>query len=338
MLGSSTTHFPKLPPNLKGIKRTRTSNTTSLGIDCLDKLIEDGIPFPSIVLIDERNSKKYSKMLARLFVAEGFKTGQELMVVGTKKDTDELLESVPVEMTAAPTSASTSKPKLNEDPMKIAWRYNTAPQVAQMSMQEKFDLAKSLPKDTLDSSGLIQVYNGRNGQMNYDDLYSDLGKALKDQRFDVLSNSATSVLRFCVQDLATPLISGYSGDSLLAFLVRFKSRLMTCSAVAMVTLDGNLVDPECLKTIYSLVDTVFVFHSNVADSGTGGRMEIAKYPRCYGLVPFKRENCDFVYKTGRRTIEFRKLHLDPEGVDDAKVADDEPILPKLKELGVLATE
>ena len=329
MLGPGAASFPKLPPNLNGVKRTRTTNTTSLGIEAFDKLIEDGIPFPSIVLIDERRSKKYSRILTRLFIAEGIKTGQKIWISESKRgESEELLNSIPSEMSGPATSSDSQvKPRIAEDSMKIAWRYNTAPQVGvQSTSREKFDLAKSLPRSDIDSSKIKTCYYN-----SIDVLEEDLFKELKE--FDISKGSLTTALRICLPNLTSILISS---ENLVSFLVKLRAYVFSSASVAMITIDGDLVDEKTLKLICSLCDTAFTLYSNPSDT-PGGRLEIIKFPRCYGSAPLKRENCDFNYKDTRHTVELRRIHLDPEGLEQPEDSN-APLLPKLKELGVLATD
>ena len=156
-----STAYPKIPPSLKGVKYLRTANSTSLGLECLDKLVDDGIPFPSIVLVDEKNCRKIGRILQRIYISEAISQGQNVVIASPRKcDIEDILNSVPYEMVAS-TAASGSlqrKDPLFEENLKIAWRFQNAPQVnsSVSSSKPKYDLAKSRAKDEIVNCNLVE--------------------------------------------------------------------------------------------------------------------------------------------------------------------------------------
>uniref|UniRef100_A0A7E4ZVD5 Elongator complex protein 4 n=1 Tax=Panagrellus redivivus TaxID=6233 RepID=A0A7E4ZVD5_PANRE len=336
-------NYPKVPPKLPGVKHTRTANSSSLGADSLDKLLDDGIPFPSIVAVDERKSRQYSRTLTRLFIAEGYKTGQKVVIVSPRVgEADKYVDAVPIEM-AGGGGVKAGVAGTSSEELKIAWRFQSAPKIDSSiggSKAAKFDLAKSLSREEVEGSGLVATHHVR----TYAGLWTLLEAVLTSREADIHSPDTKHPVRIVLNEIGSPLFA--DSDGFVPFLVKLRAFLLQSTAVIMLTYDGAQLSPSDLNTIQTLSDSILVFHP-LADANKSvepptnanlaGRLEVLKQPRLYGNSLSRPEACDYSYKESRHTIEIRKLHLDPEGegFDTSSVA---PLLPEMQQLGVLADD
>lgn len=346
----SSVAYPKVPPNLKGVKHSRTANTTSLGLECLDKLFDDGIPLPSIILIDEKGSRKISKLLQRLFAAEGITHEQNVVVASPRKqELDDFLNSIPSETASSSSAASGTSATgarsnaMVEENLKIAWRYQSAPQISSSitTSKPKFDLGKSRMKMDVDNSGLIQTVFAN----TYDKLWKELEVILNSVMMEATQQGSKNPVRIIISGLGSPLFLDHSKASLTNFIVRLRAFTMASLATVMITVDGAQLESEVLESLHLVSDSVLNFfptperllrtHDSTAFAG---RLEVAKLPRLYGNSLFRPEFCDYSYKDTRHTIEVRKLHLDFDDGNEVDSKAVEPITDDLREMGILAPD
>uniref|UniRef100_A0AC35G908 Elongator complex protein 4 n=1 Tax=Panagrolaimus sp. PS1159 TaxID=55785 RepID=A0AC35G908_9BILA len=338
-----TSAYPKIPPNLKGVKHSRTTNTTSCGLESLDKLVEDGIPFPSIILIDEKCDQKVGKILQRIFVAEGLTQGQNVVVATPRKqDIEDLLNSIPSETASTGTaSGSGSSQKTGaaapEENLKIAWRFQSAPQInsSVSNSKPKYDLAKSRARMEVNESELIQTIYAN----SYEQLWKELQVILDSAEVEIVQTGSKTAHRIILSDLGSPLFLDHSTSTIASFLTHLRAYVMSSCSVVMLVIDGPNMKNEILETFHLCSDSILNFHPNGENSNDAyaGRLEIAKIPRLYGGTPFRPEFCDYTYKDTRHTLEIRKLHLNFDDSDNIDQSSVQPITEDLREMGILAS-
>uniref|UniRef100_A0AC34GVI6 Elongator complex protein 4 n=1 Tax=Panagrolaimus sp. ES5 TaxID=591445 RepID=A0AC34GVI6_9BILA len=340
-----STAYPKLPPTLKGVKHSRTSNTTSLGLDCLDKLIEDGIPFPSIILVDEKSSRKIGKILQRIYCAEAVIQEQKIIVASPRKaDLEDILNSIPSETASSGIAASgNSQKSTDEESLKIAWRFQSAPKISSSisNSKPKFDLAKSKARMEINESELVQTIFAN----SYEQLWKELEGVLSSPNVDITQPGPKTAYRIILSELGSPLFVDHSKAAITNFITRLRAFIMSSCATAMICIDGEQMDAEMLEYFHLISDSILNFYpiserlrSN-DPSAFNGRLEVAKIPRLYGNNLFRPEFCDYSYKDTRHTLEIRKFLLD---FDDSNNQMDtkslEPITDDLREMGILAPD
>jgi len=98
--------------------------TTSTGTWTLDNLLggHAGLPLGSSLLIEESGTTDFAGALLRFYAAEGITHGHTLHLVGVG---DQWIKELPGVIGAADASdlKQSSKVKVDEEKMKIAWRY-----------------------------------------------------------------------------------------------------------------------------------------------------------------------------------------------------------------------
>uniref|UniRef100_A0A914Y920 Elongator complex protein 4 n=1 Tax=Panagrolaimus superbus TaxID=310955 RepID=A0A914Y920_9BILA len=341
-----TTAFPKLPPNLKGVKHSRTSNTTSLGLDCLDKLIEDGIPFPSIILINEKSSRKIGKILQRIYCAEAIVQEQNVIVASPRKmDLEDILNSIPSETTSSGnmTASGISQKASNEESLKIAWRFQSAPKINSSisNSKPKFDLAKSKARMEINESELVQTIFAN----TYQQLWKELEGILNCPNVDITQSGPKNAFRIILSELGSPLFLDHSKAAITNFITRLRAFIMSSCATVMICIDGDQMDTEMFESFHLISDSILNFYPipehlrNANDpSAFTGRLEVAKIPRLYGNNLFRPEFCDYSYKDTRHTLEIRKFLLDFDDSNEMDTKSLEPITDDLREMGILAPD
>jgi elongator complex protein 4 len=121
----------------------------SSGVGSLDDVFGGGLPLGSLFLLKGDRRTGYSNLLLRYMAAQGLESQQTVLLLGTKRSISDILEELPtaVKIEDAIDDGDDSVPTLGMRPgrvmgavrtdekMKIAWRYQSLPQVSQSSLR-----------------------------------------------------------------------------------------------------------------------------------------------------------------------------------------------------------
>ncbi|VDM40596.1 unnamed protein product [Toxocara canis] len=251
---------------------------TSVGNSAIDRIMGGGLPMAGIYLVDEHNSRKYSSVLAKYFLAEGiFRLSKNflfeiifgfsgvchkhsLFVASPSRDPSDILTKLPekVEEKADETSEG---PTTAGEQMKIAWRYANVPKVnsslTNRKSKSQFDLTKTMDKTLIESCEILKYPSKSSNSItaSYSELWRELSRTLSSQKYRSLntrcdsSSSERNLLRIFVEgyirfitDFGSPMWEDSHLE--LKFLARMKAALNDCYAVLMLTMNSNGIDPE----------------------------------------------------------------------------------------------
>lgn len=99
--------------------------TTSTGIYTLDSLLggHAGLPLGSSLVMEESGTTDYAGALLRFYAAEGIVQGHHIHLVGHGEQWTNELPALVGAADASTETTSVGKVKVDEEKMKIAWRY-----------------------------------------------------------------------------------------------------------------------------------------------------------------------------------------------------------------------
>lgn len=170
--------------------------TTSTGTSSLDRLLGDGIPVGSIMLVREDEGTKYAQTLLKAFISQGIFSNHQNIVISP--DSERILSTLPSKKndssteTIVSSSASASSKSVqseNQEAMKIAWRYQNNPLISQnfnnLSAESfciPMDLSKNLSKETF-TENIFSIDFTSGDSHQFDVLYEGIEEvALKSHK------------------------------------------------------------------------------------------------------------------------------------------------------------
>ncbi|CAI8017665.1 Elongator complex protein 4 [Geodia barretti] len=313
----------------------------SSGVPSMDALLGGGLAVGTVLLIgkhkvidvlnfelslttaEEDVFASYSRLLLKMFLAEGVMCGHAVYLASASEDPTELLgdlpsavgeeekkESGPV-LDTSPTVPGSKK----ADQMKIAWRYQNLPKV-QSSFSNRFghffDLTSLMDPSRLASIDMTTFDVSRQlAARNSTDLY----RSLKTQIQSKIKSGDFSV---------------DSQNSLQQFLHSLRGLLRRAYAVALVTVPTHLMqDSVYVRQIERLCDSAVRIISfagsepNPLFQDYHGLFQLVKLPCLNSLTSHLPETLDLVFKLKRKSFSIEKRHLPPEFSDTASRAQED---------------
>uniref|UniRef100_A0A915ANS0 Elongator complex protein 4 n=1 Tax=Parascaris univalens TaxID=6257 RepID=A0A915ANS0_PARUN len=295
---------------------------TSVGNSAIDRLMGGGLPISSVYLIDERNSRNYSSILAKYFLAEGVSHGHNLFVASPSTDPSDVVSKLPEKIEETSREIA-ERSTLVDEPIKIAWRYANVPKVnsslANRRSKTQFDLTKTMNISSLKSCNISKYPLEGSSRASYSELWIELRRVLSLQKYCSLHSTTgdsssvdRSLLRIFVQDFGSPLWE----DSHLAlkFLAHIKAALNDRYAVLMLSMNSTAVDPHLKERIYSYCDVGFILEAvedglaSMFGDHFDGYFRIIKLPSVSSLGPHCPESSDLTFESHRRRFDVKILH------------------------------
>ncbi|KHN88365.1 Putative elongator complex protein 4 [Toxocara canis] len=299
---------------------------TSVGNSAIDRIMGGGLPMAGIYLVDEHNSRKYSSVLAKYFLAEGVCHKHSLFVASPSRDPSDILTKLPekVEEKADETSEG---PTTADEQMKIAWRYASVPKVnsslTNRKSKSQFDLTKTMDKTLIESCEILKYPSKSSNSItaSYSELWRELSRTLSSQKYRSLNTSCDSsssernLLRIFVEDFGSPMWEDSHLE--LKFLARMKAALNDCYAVLMLTMNSNGIDPERKDRIYSYCNAGFILETVEEGKAStfgdhfDGYFRIIRLPAIPSIGCHCPESSDLTFELHRRRFDVKILHLPP---------------------------
>ncbi|XP_074660622.1 elongator complex protein 4-like [Tubulanus polymorphus] len=348
----------------------------STGVPSFDHALGGGLAVGTVLMIGEDTYGSYSKMLLKYFLAEGVMSSHALFVASASDQnsaSDLVLKELPGAILDDPGGVNLddnkSSDSVDDDKMKIAWRYEHLPQFQGTIKSHRFghyyDLTKSMDAQNLDrvdktffEAGDVfrdhDCYDRVNNSMNpvYHKLLTEIKEKITTGGFCTAKQSTErNILRIGVHSLGSPLWGetshgGGSYDaSLPQFLLALRGLMRTAFAVCVLTIPTHIFqDAAFTNRLESLCDTAVCLESftgsekekNPAFKEYHGLFHIKKLPRLNSLQGHIPESNDMAFKLHRKKLTIETLHLPPELSETTSRSQEDPA-PRMQQTGCGAT-
>ncbi|KAJ2784472.1 Elongator subunit elp4 [Coemansia javaensis] len=267
---------PKPPPATR-INPHSAQLLVSTGVPALDDVLGGGLPVGGILLVEEDRQTGYSAVLMSCFASQAVAAGHRLCVVDADRDVDPKTQFPGWSGSASSVGAAEAPPPPpppaakggDEDPMKIAWRYQSLPRVDEadgsgdaqrgaaapgVPFCERFDLSLRISAaaveaaqiDVLDADCIRRMAGGEQYGGDMYQCVLDRVSGLIDGGFSSLQaappGADRNVLRISIQSLGSGFWRGSDSLSILRFLHRLRGILRYSYAVCMVSFPAHLYE------------------------------------------------------------------------------------------------
>jgi len=287
---------------------------TSTGIDAMDSLLGSGMALSTIIAIDEIGVQGHSAQIVRCFFAGGVVHGHSLFIASLDRDTNQILMDIPEE-SKVNEAANSSVPSMDE-PMKIAWRYESTPFVQSDLSQGKLGKRRewsSRRRIPLQSLPPVQCWpSSEHDHRSYENLYRWLVAS-----FESNNGAEKKLMRVVIDGIGSPLYS--DDENLLPFMVRLRSLTLRSHVIVLLTFNSMMMREETVARLQRYCDAVFRLEAIVDTNKEGqnlyascdGLFRIIKLPTLAGLRVTNPECVDLIYRIDHGQFEIQVLHLPP---------------------------
>ncbi|CEL57006.1 Elongator complex protein 4 OS=Bos taurus GN=ELP4 PE=2 SV=1 [Rhizoctonia solani AG-1 IB] len=224
------------------------------GLSSIDDILGlNGLPTGQVLLVRAPDPHSaWGSMVSRYFIAQGFVSGEAIVIVSPDDDTKELLGGCMWTSDAVTTPLDTDGQdpdvQLNES-IKIAWRYakmkqfsTTVPKRSGDQESATFDLTLKIPAQLIDRSRKIgQVINvplPQNTSSTCDTVITHIRKLL--QELNTTDASARRAIRIVIPDLGSPAWGDIQHTQIIRFLLALRGTLRGSPAAAFITLADTI--------------------------------------------------------------------------------------------------
>ncbi|XP_041472160.1 elongator complex protein 4-like [Lytechinus variegatus] len=324
----------------------------STGVPSLDHLLGGGLVVGSVLLIEEDTFGSYANLLLRYFLAEGVMCGHGLMVASAEEQPKHLLKALPHPVD----DDKETTQRMDEEKMKIAWRYQHLPQhqLSETGQQfgHSYDLNRLMGESRLTTVKTNCFYlpsekiSHHDNSINpaYQRLFSKVESEITEGGYSLTADAAKSqgvtnrnILRLGIHSLASPLWEvnsiQQSTVSLCRFLHALRGILRVSLAVCVLTIPTHLYQDESkVRRIERLCDTVIRLESFAgSDKETNpvykeyhGLFHIRRLPRLNSLTSYLPDSLDLAFKLRRKKLTIEKLHLPPDLSETVSRSQEDP--------------
>lgn len=359
-------------PQIKGTRPSLHNNLliVSTGVPSFDFILGGGLPVGSVILIEEDIYGHHAHLLLRYFLAEGVVTDHQLFLASAKEDPKRILKNLPFPVEGDKLLAEGSNTgkgtSTTDEPMKIAWRYESLPKVQSSSTSHhkfghSYDLSKTMTTDLLSRVKTETFYlpEELKGEMKshsflcptHQRLLQKIEEEIRGGSFLLTENSQPKqnlnrcVLRIGLQSFGSPFWwdqdasdSPDTSTSLCRFLHALRALLRNSLAVAMVTMPVHLLQELVeVRRLERLCDAAVKIESfagseketNPIFQDYHGLLHIKRLPRLNSLTVSTPDSMDLAFKLKRKKLTIEKLHLPPEFSDSASRPQEDVGLPSV---------
>ncbi|XP_018305557.1 elongator complex protein 4 [Mycetomoellerius zeteki] len=353
---SSGTRFKTRLPIIPGTRPSLRNSQLliSTGIPSLDSTIGGGLPIGSIFLIQEDKYGFYAKTVLKYFMAEGIVVSQSVLIASQDVQSSKFVSGLPAVINNSEEHTKTTNNE--EEPMKIAWRYqnmkivDSTPTGGQ-TFGHYYDLTKQMQKDFLDHADIKQWEfneemtldeNSTFKNAAYTDLLCTVEKTLRDGQYFLskTEQKTKKILRIAIHSLGSRLwlsdTEKYSDCDLLKFLYCFRALLRNSYAVGVVTVPVNNFNSNfVIERIEHLSDIAIGLESFAGSAKAlnplykeyHGLLHIKKLCALNGLSHGSSQHRDLAFKLRRKKFLIEVLHLPPEFEDTSQREQDDTVAP-----------
>uniref|UniRef100_A0A8D8M5G9 Elongator complex protein 4 n=1 Tax=Cacopsylla melanoneura TaxID=428564 RepID=A0A8D8M5G9_9HEMI len=330
---SAAPRFTSLPGTK--VSAVRSLLLTSTGIITLDPIIGGGIPVGSILLLEEDEGSTYSKLMLKCFLSVGLSCGHPLFIATQKTAPQSVAKELMPSLEETNVPEHKLLPKDSQDELKIAWRYQNAPQLdstrsSPSSFSQVFDLSQTVSEDTLGKADIKYFPECFDkDQFTYEDLFSAIQTVVL-ERHHVDHPKLKTVLKIGIQGLGSDL---WQGD-LVRFMYKLSNLIKSSYACVMITLSTSCLDPGTVSRCQHLAD--IVLRLDTLSPGDRdhylneyhGLFYISKQSSMNSLGVHIPDSNDWGFKLKRRRFIIEKLHLPPE-LQDSKQREQDDSIPRI---------
>lgn len=332
-------------PSLRGIPGTKlssynTETVLSCGIPALDYVLGGGLPFGSVLLVEEDTFATYCKQLLKYYVAEGIERSHLVYLATAETDPLKFLKGLPravydVDLTSDAVAASRGG---SDGDLKIAFRYEGMPKQESLPNHENaeyiFDFAERIESAKLAAAQITtfdpRVKEGVSGDVaaaavlatDYVRMLSDIAKILATSKG--ANDSAKNAVRIVLHGLGSPALG--SEQSLPAFFHALKSLVRGETASVFATVPSVLAQHHsqiflrCQRSSHAVLKLQSFDDiercANPLYKNYHGLLQVVKLSRMTSLS-LLMPDCDFLFHQRSKKFLIEKLHLPPDlGVDD----------------------
>ena len=333
--------FPEIP-GTKISTSTGFQLFTSTGIPDLDSvaLESGGIPIGSVLLVRDEDASldkedrlsdapQYGKLVQKYFLAEGLCHGHDVFYASLDENGEKFIKNLP-EISENENNDHAGPAAVNDEQMKIAWRYQNQPKTTKSSKDiSKFNLHKQIQCDILDKASKT-IWNeegdGKGGSY-YKSVIRKLKETLENEsRYGVAiqSDRKPNILRVCLDNFGSLLWSSNPTNDLPPFLLALRSLLRSHLAVALITLPSSADFEhyggalarlnECVDFAVDLktFDTALRSSPSMAAfKDWHGFLETKKFASFNVFVP-KQIPSKFLFKSTKTRFKIERIHLPPD--------------------------
>ncbi|CAE6387354.1 unnamed protein product [Rhizoctonia solani] len=224
------------------------------GLSSIDDILGlNGLPTGQVLLVRAPDPHSaWGSMVSRYFVAQGFVSGEAIVIVSPEDDTEELLAGCMWTSDTVTTSldAEGQDPDVQPDEnMKIAWRYakmkqfsTTVPKRSGDQESAAFDLTLKIPAELIAKSRkigqLVNVPPPQNSSSACDTVIAHICRLLRE--LNTAGTSARRATRIIIPDLGSPAWGDIQQTQIIRFLLALRGILRGTSAAAFVTLCSTI--------------------------------------------------------------------------------------------------
>jgi len=224
--------------------------------------------------------------------------------------------------------------KVNDEQMKIAWRYQNLPKDGDRELGSKhsFNLLKSIPSDVISNCGVAtsdsETLLDCDDKSTFTKLIQHLHETAKNGQFLIEPKERKehkNILRIGVQSLGSVLWGDASNQikQMSVFLLSLRALLRCCFGVAVITVPRYIFNNEVLSgRLLACSDYVVDLDSFCSNPSVHavfkdyhGLLHIKKLPSLASLAPphhLIRDPSQLVFKSKRTRFLIEKFHLPPD--------------------------
>ncbi|MFH4973647.1 hypothetical protein AB6A40_000356 [Gnathostoma spinigerum] len=302
---------------------------TSIGVSAIDNLIGGLVPLPSIVIIDEINSRRYAPIIAKCFLSEGVSYRHDLFVASLKNSCEEILSSLPPKLdgqSRTDNDSKTKEPASGTDDLKIAWRYAAVGSVQSTLDRGRppslYDFTKSIKRENLESCHISCYPSTSQPSYSFADLWNSLSKELLSEEHSVDKSAkpknSVNLLRAVIYDSSLPLWT--DPEHLFKFMSHLRASICDSYSVVMLLINSSTIS-ECIREkLYSFADIAFRLEAIDDSSEDALVMDVGKYvgyfrivrlPSVNSVATFCPDSVDLVFEIHKNRFDIKRLHLPP---------------------------
>ncbi|KAK9509478.1 hypothetical protein O3M35_006788 [Rhynocoris fuscipes] len=291
------------------------------GIPSLDAVIGGGFPKGSLVILYNDNLAVYSDMFLKIFLAQGIVKKDDILLASCDTSPQKFLSELPQE---GSTNNANDGFKLSNEPLQIAWRYETnmrvnATEISASSFSSSFHFRDRLPSVVVQSAH-TECYPCQGFSCTLESLLERIHHRLNaHNHMNKLSSKKTvrNILRVGIHNLGS-LFWQEAHCKLPDFLYRLRALLHNSDAIAFITLPKYLIEEskiicrcEHISDLVMELKSLTVPTNGIYDD-INGFIRFNKISALNSLSTLVKDDQDWAFKFSHKKLVVEKFRLPPE--------------------------
>ncbi|KAJ3666336.1 hypothetical protein Zmor_001785 [Zophobas morio] len=311
---------------------------TSTGISSVDSILGGGLPVGTVTIIEEDIYGSHAKIMLDYFLAEGIVNDHSTLVASLDMNPYNIIKNLPAVIHNDPEESTISSDSIQDDKMRIAFRYQNLPTSDKDShnIGHYFDLSKTMSLADIENSDICywngqRIENGTSMFANpaYNELLKAVKEKIKEGKFFLKDNpSKRNVLRVGIHSLGSPMwlpsrdsyhLMNESRD-LDMFIFCLRALVRSAFAVAVITIPTHLYHENSLDRCIHSSDIAMrlqtfsgtELENNFSLSDYHGFFHLTKLAAINSFASKHPGSIEYVFKLRRKKFHIEKLHLPPD--------------------------